>query len=222
MRRVAPPMSLSLLDTLSCAFGAVIVLAMIFSALVKSQPAVERQNFLFTHAEIAPVAPCESWTDRLPNLWLTFHLYRETRGGQAEHLASWFRDAPLAPPGQQLPAWIQADSFMTTHEGRPEADVTPEAPAFSNLVINRPEAGRYWILLTVLIGSADVLAEECRLVLQADLGSPGNKRPTFSKDMSPDRVFNQQIYIPSSDLPAPLSQAVESGTIVWFDELTLE
>jgi hypothetical protein len=79
-RRKVQVFSLSLLDLLCCAFGGVIVLAVIFSAIIKNKKSIEKKSFLFISAELkCPTEkPCDENTkERISNTLLAIYLDNE-------------------------------------------------------------------------------------------------------------------------------------------------
>ncbi len=149
-RRKVAGSPLSLLDTLSCAFGGVIILSVVFSAMIREREAVQHETYLMVDARLEPVGSTP------PELVRQFALefeVREPQGGAAD-----FESLDGQVPRSDIP--LRAKYEFSSHLrdlGAGADDIDPGAPfAYSVLTADHVPAGRYTIRLRVKEGPSEL------------------------------------------------------------------
>lgn len=147
-RRKVAGSPLSLLDTLSCAFGGVIILSVVFSAMVREREAVQHETYLIVDARLEPVGSTP------PELVRKFALEFEVQEPQGGAVDFGSLD------GQRSSTPLRAQYEFSSHLrdlGAGEDDIDPGVPfAYSVLTADRVPAGRYTVRLRVKEGPSEL------------------------------------------------------------------
>jgi hypothetical protein len=149
-RRKVAGSPLSLLDTLSCAFGGVIVLSVVFSAMVREREAVQHESYLMVDARLEPVGSTPP--ELVRKFALTFEV-REPQGGAVDFDSL---DGQVLKSSVPLLARYEFSSHLRDRgAGEDEID-SGVLFAYSILTADRVRAGRYTVRLRVEEGPSEL------------------------------------------------------------------
>lgn len=176
-RRKVAGSPLSLLDTLSCAFGGVIILSVVFSAMVREREAVQHETYLVVDARLEPVGSTPS--ELVRKFALDFEM-REPQGGAVDFNSL---DGQVSRSSVPLRARYEFSSHLRDLGAR-EDDIDPGVPfAYSVLVADRVFAGRYTVRVRLKEGPS-----ELELGASGAAGAPVRVVLTVRSPYSADRL----------------------------------